>query len=262
MTFDELDQHATFWNDDHFGTSIVENDGMAKFVATVQTAMFFAASGSTRTCVNAREHASSSAAELLWEHGDECEDSTEQTAQDDNLVDEDEAEQWSISEGQSVLYVILNTRREDIVPADELDMSDDENEETNFTTFRAFLSFSKVAIAFGVERYDGSHHYGAGRGRGRGPFVCAWETMIPEAIAVTYEVIRGCHISASSDCYYVSAPKSHGFGMNLEKLCIDSWTNLLCHDFQRTIRWLHSPSTRFYLRARRCAIFQVMIIDR
>ncbi len=119
---------------------------MAKFVATVQTAMFFAASGSTRTCVDAREHASSSAAELLWEHGGECEDSTEQTAQDDNLVDEDEAEQWSISEGQSVLYVILNTRREDIVPADELDMSDDENEETNFTTFRAFLSFSKVAL--------------------------------------------------------------------------------------------------------------------
>jgi len=51
MTVDQLDGLDTFWDDDHFGTSIAEMDGMAKFVATVLTAMFFAASGSAPSWV-------------------------------------------------------------------------------------------------------------------------------------------------------------------------------------------------------------------
>ncbi len=46
MTVQQLDGLQAFWDDDHFGTSIADMDGMAKFVATVLTAMFFAASGS------------------------------------------------------------------------------------------------------------------------------------------------------------------------------------------------------------------------
>ncbi len=46
MTVQQLDGVQAFWDDDHLGTSIADMDGMAKFVATVLTAMFFAASGS------------------------------------------------------------------------------------------------------------------------------------------------------------------------------------------------------------------------
>jgi len=46
MTVQQLDGLQAFWDDDHFGTSIADMDGMAKFVATVLTAMFFAARGS------------------------------------------------------------------------------------------------------------------------------------------------------------------------------------------------------------------------
>jgi len=54
MTVDDLDLHAMIWEDDHFGTSITDNDGMARFIATVLTAAYFAARGSTPSPVDSK----------------------------------------------------------------------------------------------------------------------------------------------------------------------------------------------------------------
>lgn len=45
MTVNKLDQDATFWDDGYFGTSIANEDGLAKFTSTVLTAKYLAARG-------------------------------------------------------------------------------------------------------------------------------------------------------------------------------------------------------------------------
>jgi len=141
MTVDELDQHATFWNDDLFGTSIVDGDGLAKFTATVLTAMYLAASGSKSLWVDtsgaaAHVHPASKedappSSSLMQDHEDE-QDANEGI----DLVEDDDDDSWSLSD-------------------DELEMSDngddneykyDEEEEFNFTKYRSLLKLAETKL--------------------------------------------------------------------------------------------------------------------
>lgn len=45
LSITKLDEDATFWDDDHFGTSILDEDGFAEFTGTILTAMYYATEG-------------------------------------------------------------------------------------------------------------------------------------------------------------------------------------------------------------------------
>jgi len=96
---------------------------MAKFVATVLTAMFFAASGSAPPWV-ATPDAVSDSIQKYEENNDKYNNATgsEEDGQGSCQVDEDD------------------------VSDDEDEMSDDEDEQSNFTKYRRLLILSKVKL--------------------------------------------------------------------------------------------------------------------
>jgi len=106
--------------------------------------MFFATSGSTRTYFD-RGKTHRARPTYCKNTATNAREPKEPSPQDDSIINEDEAEQWSLS-----VTSVYSTFRPhgDTCPTDELDMSlaDDENEESNFTTFRALLGFFKVAL--------------------------------------------------------------------------------------------------------------------